>query len=117
MNNQPRGFFEFKDSKGNTIKGRINTWSLNRFCKKMNIPTLTELYTAITTGVSLEAIAEILLCGVEYNYKNGSECPYKLDDALDWIDDIGGIQQAVDFIGETVSVTDDGEKKSGQSVQ
>lgn len=116
MNSQPRGFFEFKDSKGNTIKGRISTWSLNRFCKKMNVPTVSELYTAITTGVSLEAIAEIVLCGVEYTYRGG-ECPYSVDDALDWIDDIGGIQQAVEFIGETMSVTDDGEKKSGQSVQ
>lgn len=114
MKKLPRGYFEFSDSKENVIKGRLGTWALNRFCEKMKVATLSELYQAITGGISIHALAEIILCAVEYEHR-GKECPYTVEDSLDWIDDLGGIPATVKFISSTMSVEDEGgEKKSDQ---
>lgn len=99
-----RGIFSFQ-SNGQKIDGKICTWSLNRFCEKMNIPNVTEMFSAITTGISIRAIAEILLCGVEYNYR-GKDFPFTIDIAMDWIDDIGGISQTVNIIEKSLSDND-----------
>jgi len=105
MEVKPRGYFEFT-SNGNKIEGRVCTWSLNRFSKKMGDLNVTELLQAVTTGMSIEGIAQILLCSVEYFYKK-QECPYTIDDSLDWIDDIGGIGVAVNLIESSLSPKDE----------
>jgi hypothetical protein len=61
---------------------------MNRFCEKMRIETVTEMFTVITDGISLRALAEVLLCSVEYSYR-GKDFPFTIDDAMDWVDDIG----------------------------
>jgi hypothetical protein len=113
MHNQPRGFFQFKS--GNTeIKGRVCTWSLNRFCEKRDIPNVNELFQIITTGVSIVAIAEILLCAVEYSNR-AADFKYTIDDAMDWIDDMGGLVEALTLISSHMVVeaekTDSKKKK------
>lgn len=115
MKKLPRGYFEFEDSEGKVIKGRVCTWSLNRFCEKMDIPNVTEMFKAITTGVSITAIAEMLLCAVEYMNKEG--CPYTRDNAMDWIDDLGGLDKTISLIEESMTVKEEGaEKKSDQRI-
>jgi hypothetical protein len=109
MKKLPRGYFEFQASDKQTISGRFGTWTSNRFCEKMDIPNMKEMYEVITTGISFRAIAELLLCAVEYTYKNAA-FPFTLDHAFDWIDDMGGIAQASAFIGECMAVEE--EKKS-----
>lgn len=104
-----RGIFSFQ-SNGQTIEGKIGTWSLNRFCEKNNNLNVTDMFSLITTGISIRAIAEILLCAVEYNYR-GKDFPYTLDNAMDWIDDIGGIGETVAIIEKSLSKDDESKSK------
>lgn len=108
-----RGLFSFDSSKGK-IDGKICTWSLNRFCEKMDIPNVTEMFSAITSGISIKAIAEILLCAVEYNYR-GKDFPFTIDDAMDWIDDIGGIVSVIGLIEGSLTTNDTSQKKTKKS--
>lgn len=101
-----RGQFEFTTSKGEKLSGKICTWSLNRFCEKMNIPNVTEMFSAVTTGLSIKAVAEMLLCAVEYEYR-GKDFPFTVDDAMDWIDEMGGISECVGIIERAMSGSDD----------
>jgi hypothetical protein len=106
---QPRGVFEFTDSSGRYIKGKVGTWAMNRFCEKMRIETVTEMFTVITEGISLRALAEVLLCSVEYSYRS-KEFPFTIDDAMDWVDDIG-IPSVIELI--TSYLSEKGEKEDG----
>lgn len=105
MNSYPKGVFDF-ESGGNKIEGKICTWSLNRFCHKNGDLTVNQLFDLLTTGISIRAIADILLCCVEYNYR-GKDFPYSIDEAMDWIDDIGGISVASKLIEDSLSVKED----------
>lgn len=106
----PKGQFEFTTSKGDKLTGKICTWSLNQFCEKMDIPNVTELFKAITTGISIKAVAVMLLCAVEYTHR-GKEFKYTVDDAMDWIDDIGGLSATMKIIESATSTEDDGKPK------
>lgn len=82
---------------------------MNRFCEKMDIPNVTEMYLAITTGLSFKAVAELILCSVEYVNR---EKPHTTDEAMDWIDDMGGIDKAVEIINKAMIVEEkEGAKK------
>lgn len=107
MENQPRGYFSF-ESKGEKIEGRICTWSMNKFCERMDIKNITEMYTVLTTGISFTAVAELLRCSVEYLKRNEG---FTIDQAMDWIDDMGGLDRFVKVINSTMTVEDDGKKK------
>lgn len=100
----PRGFFYFEDAEGKEIKGRFSTWAMNRFCARTGIKNLQEMFEALTSGVSIQAIGEFLLSAVEYNYKGGQKCPYTIDEALDWVDDLGGLSVATSLIAEAISI-------------
>lgn len=110
-----KGEFSFK-SGNKTIEGKICTWSLNRFCEKMNIPNVTEMFSAVTTGISIRAIAEILLCAVEYKFR-GKDFPYTVDDAMDWIDCMGGLKPTCDIITASLSSDDEDEKPKKKAVK
>jgi hypothetical protein len=99
--------FEFQ-SGDKKIEGKFGTWAQDRFCKKFNDLTVNQFLEMFETGMSIRAIAEMLFCGVEYYYQD-KECPYNINHALDWIDDIGGLAAAVNIISDCVSSKNDAE--------
>lgn len=88
-------------------------WSLDRFCQKNGLKNLTELYRLITEGMSIRAVADLIFSAVEYTYKKET-CPYTIDDAFDWIDDIGGIMAAIKIIEHGTAAPETEKKAEGQ---
>lgn len=109
MNTNPSGYFDFI-SNGKKIEGRICTWSLSRFCLKNGGLTISQLFELLTSGISIQAIADILLCAVEYTHR-GREFHYTIDDALDWIDGVGGLGNAVKLVEQAVVTSGEGDSK------
>lgn len=86
----PRGEFELTIPTGEKIKGKLGTWSFNRFCKRQNI-SLADLGQFIEKITGEDAVM-LLLSAIEYGFiKEGRTCPYSDITVCDWIDQDGGI--------------------------
>lgn len=89
-----RGFFEIKLA-SKTIPLRFCTGTVKLFCERKGGMSLTDFLTYVQSSFTIDDTILILLCAAEYvhnrNSKGVMDFPYTQDDAMDWIDELGGI--------------------------
>lgn len=95
----PRGEFEIDTHDYGTIKGRFCTWALYRFTERYKIG-YADMVQKLTTGFTFEVLASFVLCAVEYKDR---ESKYTAEDAFEWLDDIGVLDNVNTFIAHAVA--------------
>jgi hypothetical protein len=83
--------FELKTN-NNTIHLKWGTWSMREFTKQNNIG-IDEYFKVLSTAqTSLDIIVQLVYIGYKSAcVSNKQEIAYTIDDACDWIDEVGSI--------------------------
>lgn len=125
LNLLPRKEFEihFKeavnpDLTNKVIKGQFSLWSVKRYCDKKKLSLSGLALQMEESSMSLDDMALMLLCAVEYTSKKNKEgFAYSDIDACDWIEELGGLTgekylELMNHANSEISNNDTGEKKS-----
>lgn len=101
--------FELKTN-NNTIHLKWGTWAMREFTKQNNIG-IDEYFKVLSTAqTNLDIIVQLVYIGYKSSCNsNKLEVEFTIDDACDWIDEVGGIfdekGQIMDYMKYIVETT------------
>jgi len=75
------------------VKGRFCMWQLRRFSEMIEIGNVIELLNNFSTGMTVNQYAQFILSAIQNYFRTDPDknCEWKVDNVLDWIDDMGGL--------------------------